>query len=279
MNPESLLNKLATDQQRESDRRNVSAWKALRLDLLARCGALASIVCRQPIPDETLTGECLAFSETALRRIAAILRQFGWDRDVLRIGTQEQDRQAGQLPVAWAASIVQQAGEPATPPGAVAESIRLTHSKAIFNASQAVLDLWFSVEAQEGISRWDHSPVGAIEETKKAIEEINSLLAEAWERWPSESDDAPDNSAPVLPETKTEPPTHAPASPPKLSANERMAATLVSKPEARNWTVSQWCIHLERGRATIHATEMWHSLEAGRQQAKLEFLKRCERPI
>lgn len=58
--------------------------------------------------------------------------------------------------------------------------------------------------------------------------------------------------------------------PKKATINARMIDALSKRPEAKDWTVTQWQEHLggRPGRATIHGTKTWKELEKMRTAAK-----------
>ena len=60
------------------------------------------------------------------------------------------------------------------------------------------------------------------------------------------------------------------------TVNARMIDTLCKRPEAKDWTVTQWREHLggKTGRATIHGTNTWKELEKMRTATKTTRLDR-----
>jgi hypothetical protein len=70
---------------------------------------------------------------------------------------------------------------------------------------------------------------------------------------------------------ETEPPTPKPSR--KLSTNERMQATLASRPEAYGWSVRQWAENLGCSTSTIAETETWHNLNGLHRAKRAGFTK------
>ena len=55
--------------------------------------------------------------------------------------------------------------------------------------------------------------------------------------------------------------------------NERMAGTIMKKPEVMGWNSTQWAEHLKCGKSSVVETAAWKRLESARQQAKAERMK------
>ena len=84
------------------------------------------------------------------------------------------------------------------------------------------------------------------------------------------------NPLPNATSDKTKPEAETSTKPQKATVNARMFDTLHKRPEAKDWTVTQWQEHLggTTGRATIHGTNTWKELERMRTAAKTTLLDR-----
>jgi hypothetical protein len=56
----------------------------------------------------------------------------------------------------------------------------------------------------------------------------------------------------------------------RLMVGERMEATLIKKPEALGWTVTEWVAELKCARAAVQKTDTWKRLHAAHVVAKVE---------
>ena len=84
------------------------------------------------------------------------------------------------------------------------------------------------------------------------------------------SPNATGNTTPEAPKSSTD------AKPKKATINARMIDALFKRPEAKDWTITQWQQHLDGkpGRATIHGTNTWRELEKMRTDTKMARLER-----
>ena len=83
------------------------------------------------------------------------------------------------------------------------------------------------------------------------------------------------NESPTVTATEASKPSPD-GKPKKPTINARMIDTLGKRPEAKDWSVTQWQEHLggKTGRATIHGTNTWKELEKMRTAAKATRLDR-----
>lgn len=108
----------------------------------------------------------------------------------------------------------------------------------------------------------------------ESVHQLNDVLSRLMRRVPAfdiaEKPEAPSTATPAKTEGDAKPKKKEP------TVNARMIDTLGKRPEAKDWTVTQWQAHLggRTGRATIHGTKTWQELEKMRTAAKTTRLDR-----
>jgi len=259
MTLESSLYAITANRQRQATDQTQARRRLNRAALLTACGELTATAL-QPVPEKIDPDECSRTAWDGLHLAVEVCDRFGWIDAAAAVA------ENGPPEFAWVVDLLRAVN------GGSSSIDAIRTAETVLSPPRATLALWDVLEARESIGRVVVSD-GDATEIRAAAERVEAMLAKTREIWP----------LPPMPEVKPKAPAAAlpiqaasPASTTrdktrKMTANEKMAAVLASHPEAREWTIQQWSVHIRRSGSTICETTIWKGLQATRERMKLEL--------